>query len=76
MYHPTNKGFFPLLTLRVDQSLSMEEKTEFESQKSLREKLTFINNLPRLNGDDPTFNVFRFESFFRKNWQIRKNGKM
>ena len=59
MYHPSNKGFFPLLALKVEQCLSIEEKSEFESQKSLKEKLLYVNGLPRLNGDDPKFNVFR-----------------
>ena len=70
MYHPTNKGFFPLLALRVEQSLSIEEKFEFDSKKSLPEKLTYINSLPRLNGDDPTFNVFRFLRISSSSWIV------
>jgi hypothetical protein len=58
MYHPSNKGFFPMLALRIEQSLSLEEKAGFESQKSLKDKIKFVNNLQRLNGDDPKINIF------------------
>jgi hypothetical protein len=59
MYHPTNQGFFPLLVMRVEQSLSIEEKAAFASQKTLKDRLSYVNNLTRLNGDDPTMNIFR-----------------
>jgi hypothetical protein len=59
MYHPSNKGFFPLLAMKVEQSLSIEEMAAFEARKTLKDKIVYVNSLPRLNGDDPTFNVFR-----------------
>ena len=62
MYHPTNKGFFPLLALKMDQSLSIEEKSEFAAKKSLADKIGYVNGLPRLNGDDPSYNMFRSAS--------------
>jgi hypothetical protein len=65
MYHPDNKGFFPLLALKVEQSLSIEEKAEFGSKTTLKDRLRFVNGLARLNGDDPTFNVFRCLSYLK-----------
>ena len=62
MYHPTNKGFFPLLALKMEQSLSIEEKSEFEAKKTLADKIGYVNGLPRLNGDDPSYNMFRSAS--------------
>ena len=51
MYNPKQTGFFPLIQLKVEESLSQQEKDLYLNLPSLEEKLQWMYKLSRLSSD-------------------------
>lgn len=51
MYNPKQTGFFPLIQLKIEESLSQTEKSEYLKLPSLEDKIQWLNKLPRVSSD-------------------------
>ena len=51
MYNPKQNGFFPILQLKIEESISQQEKDFYLQLPTLEEKLKWIYKLPRLSSD-------------------------
>ncbi len=58
MYHPDQRGFFPIIQMKIEEGLSDEDKAEFLSLSRLEEKVAWIHKLPRVSSDHGD-NIFR-----------------
>ena len=60
MFNPKRKGFFPVLLVKVQQSLSEEEKNRFAGLTSPEERIKFVLGLSRVNSENED-NLFKVE---------------
>lgn len=61
MFCPKKKGFFPYLSIKIQESLSPEEKNAFGNLSNLRDRIKFVLSLPRLSSqhEDNLFKIIK-----------------
>ena len=79
MFCPKKKGYFPFLTAKIKESLSVEEKANFAALKTLEDRIKFVLSLPRLssNFEDNLFKIikpFQGEKSREKSEENREAG--
>ena len=51
MYNPKQTGFFPIIQLKVEESLSTQEKEDYLKLETLEDRIRWIHKLPRVSSD-------------------------
>lgn len=61
MFCSKKKGYFPFLAQKIQESLSVEDKSTFASFKTLEDRLKFVLSLPRLSSayEDNLFKIIK-----------------
>lgn len=72
MYNPKQTGFFPLIQLKIEESLSPQEKSQYLNLTSLEEKIKWLNNLPRVSSEDQD-NILR--AIIKPNYGLKSAEK-
>ena len=76
MFSPKRKGFFPYLHVKLQESLSEEEKTRFAELETRKQRIEFLMQLPRLcQDDDEALNLLAFVTPMRGEKSEEKSEK-